>query len=213
MQIMPQTYAELRFRYHLGADPYAPRSNILAGAAYLHELHDRYGPAGFLAAYNAGPGRYEDYLMCGRPLPQETRNYVAALAPKIGVPTLPRQPESTFVPSPSPKFVANYASGAQATMVSEKRFAPRMSPFENQWNTRTGTLFVALHDAFERTSSSMEMVDVTALEPSPNRTLSAIPASGEHQRDRVSKAAQGSLEPSGNALFAVRSGHSSKVSP
>ena len=106
MQIMPETYAELRLRYHLGADPYAPRSNILAGAAYLHELHDRYGPAGFLAAYNAGPGRYEDYLMRGRPLPEETRNYVATLAPKIGVPALPRHAESTFVPSPSPKFVA-----------------------------------------------------------------------------------------------------------
>ena len=54
MQIMPETYAELRLRYHLGADPYEPRNNILAGAAYLREMHDRFGPGGFLAAYKRG---------------------------------------------------------------------------------------------------------------------------------------------------------------
>jgi Transglycosylase SLT domain len=43
MQVMPETYAELRLRYHLGADPYKPRNNILAGAAYLREMHDRFG--------------------------------------------------------------------------------------------------------------------------------------------------------------------------
>jgi soluble lytic murein transglycosylase-like protein len=37
MQIMPETYAELRLRHHLGVDPYAPRNNILAGAAYLRD--------------------------------------------------------------------------------------------------------------------------------------------------------------------------------
>lgn len=82
MQIMPETWAYLRARHRLGRDPYDPRDNILAGAAYLRELHDRYGSPGFLAAYNAGPGRYEDYL-AGRPLPSETRAYVAALAPLI----------------------------------------------------------------------------------------------------------------------------------
>ena len=83
MQIMPATWAYLRARYRLGSDPYDPRDNILAGAAYLHELHDRYGSPGFLAAYNAGPGRYEEHLT-GRPLPAETRAYVATLAPQIG---------------------------------------------------------------------------------------------------------------------------------
>lgn len=83
MQIMPATWAELRARHRLGSDPYDPRDNILAGAAYLRELHDRYGSPGFLAAYNAGPGRYEEHL-AGRPLPTETRAYVATLAPQIG---------------------------------------------------------------------------------------------------------------------------------
>ncbi len=84
MQIMPQTWADLRVRHGLGADPYDPRDNILAGTAYLREMHDRYGSPGFLAAYNAGPGRYEEHLTTGRALPAETRAYVAALAPLIG---------------------------------------------------------------------------------------------------------------------------------
>src|SRR3546814_1702548 len=46
-------------------------------------MHDRYGPPGFLAAYNAGPRRYEQHL-AGRPLPAETRAYLAALAPLVG---------------------------------------------------------------------------------------------------------------------------------
>jgi membrane-bound lytic murein transglycosylase B len=83
MQIMPRTWIELRDRYGLGADPYDPRDNILAGAAYIRELHDRYGTQGFLAAYNAGPRRYERHLATGRPLPDETRMYVATLAPLI----------------------------------------------------------------------------------------------------------------------------------
>lgn len=84
MQIMPATWADLRARHGLGNDPYDPRDNILAGAAYLREMHDRYGSPGFLAAYNAGPGRYEEYRATGRQLPAETRAYVAALAPIIG---------------------------------------------------------------------------------------------------------------------------------
>jgi soluble lytic murein transglycosylase-like protein len=83
MQIMPKTWTELRARYGLGADPFDPRDNILAGAAYIRELRDRYGAPGFLAAYNAGPGRYERHLATGRPLLDETQAYVATLAPMI----------------------------------------------------------------------------------------------------------------------------------
>jgi soluble lytic murein transglycosylase-like protein len=83
MQIMPETWAELRVRYGLGADPFDVRDNILAGSAYIRELYARYGAPGFLAAYNAGPGRYERHLATGRPLPEETQAYVATLAPMI----------------------------------------------------------------------------------------------------------------------------------
>ena len=84
MQIMPDTWAGLRRRYKLGVNPYDAHDNIIAGAAYLRELHDRYGIPGFLAAYNAGPARWEDHLAAGRPLPAETRAYLARLAPVVG---------------------------------------------------------------------------------------------------------------------------------
>jgi len=85
MQIMPATWAGLRARYGLGPDPLDVRDNIMAGAAYLREMHDRYGNVtAMLAAYNAGPGRYDDYLSRGRPLPPETVGYLAQLAPSVG---------------------------------------------------------------------------------------------------------------------------------
>lgn len=85
MQVMPGTWADLRVRYQLGRDPYQPRDNILAGAAYLREMWDRYGNvAAMLAAYNAGPDRYDDHRATGRPLPAETRAYIATLAPDLG---------------------------------------------------------------------------------------------------------------------------------
>jgi hypothetical protein len=79
MGFMPKTWAELRARYQLGADPFDPHDNIFAGAAYLRELYNRFGEAGFLAAYNAGPTRFEDYLAGRRPLRDETMDYLAKL--------------------------------------------------------------------------------------------------------------------------------------
>lgn len=91
MQVMPGTYAELRDRYALGDDPYHPYDNIMAGTAYLREMYDRFASPGFLAAYNGGPRRFEDYLWRRGRMPDETRNYVAKIAPRIaGV--SPRQP-------------------------------------------------------------------------------------------------------------------------
>lgn len=90
MQIMPDTWTELRTRYQLGSDPFDPHDNVIAGSAYLRELLDRFGSvSAMLAAYNAGPGRYDDYLATGRPLPTETREYVNKLAPLLGGKSLP----------------------------------------------------------------------------------------------------------------------------
>ena len=83
MQIMPETYAQLRQDYGLGANPFDPHDNIMAGAAYLREMDDLYGAPGFLAAYNAGPERYNDHLVTGQPLPAETQNYLSRLKPLI----------------------------------------------------------------------------------------------------------------------------------
>jgi soluble lytic murein transglycosylase-like protein len=85
MQLMPGTWGEVRAELRLGGDPFDLRDNVLAGAFYLRQLLDRFGPRGFLAAYHAGPGRYEQYLAEGRALPVATRLYVARLAPGIGL--------------------------------------------------------------------------------------------------------------------------------
>ncbi|MFT8855107.1 transglycosylase SLT domain-containing protein [Acetobacter orientalis] len=84
MQLMPATYADMQSQYNLGSDPYDPHDNIQAGAAYIRLMYDRYGAPGFLAAYNAGPNRVDDYLNSGRSLPDETVNYVAAITPHLG---------------------------------------------------------------------------------------------------------------------------------
>jgi soluble lytic murein transglycosylase-like protein len=76
MQLMPATWAAMRQRLSLGSDPYDPHDNILAGAEWLEELHERYGSIGFLAAYHAGPERYEDFLAGRQLLPDETINYI-----------------------------------------------------------------------------------------------------------------------------------------
>ena len=83
MQVMPGTYDELRQRHNLGDDAYDPHDNILAGVAYMREMYDIYGAPGFLAAYNAGPNRLDDYLSNNRPLPDETRRYVAMTGPNL----------------------------------------------------------------------------------------------------------------------------------
>ena len=84
MQVMPQTYAELRDQYSLGPDPYNPHDNIIAGAGYIRQMYDRFGSPAFLAAYNAGPQRVEDYMAGRGGLPNETVNYLAAIAPRLG---------------------------------------------------------------------------------------------------------------------------------
>lgn len=85
MQIMPGSWVDLSARYNLGIDPFDPHDNIFAGAAYLREMLDRFGSEGFLAAYNAGPKRYEEHLTTGRALPEETRAYLSKLEPLTGI--------------------------------------------------------------------------------------------------------------------------------
>jgi len=210
MQIMPETYAELRLRYHLGADPYAPRDNILAGAAYLREMRDRFGPGGFLAAYNAGPGRYEDYLTRGRPIPEETRNYVAVLAPIIGVSAIPRHPESASTPSRMTTFGTADDNRAQSSTPTESGFASGISQLDKRHDARTLTLFAIQNAALERTSANARMVDMTALEPSIDGALSPPSAAAERLWIHTSAPLRLSLTPSSETLFARRSAHTGK---
>ncbi|WP_395678664.1 transglycosylase SLT domain-containing protein [Inquilinus sp.] len=83
MQVMPATYEELRQKHGLGSDPYDPENNIMAGTAYIRELYEMYGSPGFLGAYNAGPGRYRQYVEGGRSLPSETRRYMDVVGTQI----------------------------------------------------------------------------------------------------------------------------------
>lgn len=83
MQLEPGTYQEMEIRYGLSNDPFNPWDNIMAGAAYLHEMYQIYGSPGFLAAYNCGPGRLDAYIHYHRPLPEQTITYVAMIAPNI----------------------------------------------------------------------------------------------------------------------------------
>lgn len=153
MQVMPDTWAELRARYRLGHDPYDPRDNILAGTAYLREMFDRYGNvSAMLAAYNAGPGRYDEYLATGRTLPAETRAYVATLAPVLGGAAASDPPSAAPPPPPdwreAPLFVMRLTS-AQATAApsSEARSGdpPAAAPVRDPADTepQDGSMFVA----------------------------------------------------------------------
>lgn len=118
MQVMPATYAELRRDLGLGSDPLAIRDNVLAGVAYLRRMFDRYGTPGFLAAYNAGPGRWEAHLAGVRPLPVETIRYVERLAAISGgtsiVTTVRASPDLPPSPFTAPLFAPRRAARGAA---------------------------------------------------------------------------------------------------
>jgi hypothetical protein len=120
MQIMPETWAELRLRYDLGNDPYDPHDNILAGTAYLRELRERYGAPGLLAAYNAGPARYEEHL-AGRPLPAETQAYLQKLVLIIGSDIAASSAVAGLRPSAATLFVVRSESSKTAVRLRPGR--------------------------------------------------------------------------------------------
>lgn len=87
MQLMPGTWQELTVRYALGRDPFDPRANMLGGALYLAEMIGRYGWPHALAAYHAGPGRLNQMLQTGRPLPSATISYMFGIGERSSIPT------------------------------------------------------------------------------------------------------------------------------
>lgn len=85
MQVLPATYVEMAAQHRLGANPFDARDNIMAGAAYLRWLHQKYGYPAMFAAYNAGPGRLEQHLVHGVTLPAETRAYVGGITHNLNL--------------------------------------------------------------------------------------------------------------------------------
>ncbi|NII11395.1 transglycosylase SLT domain-containing protein [Oleiagrimonas sp. C23AA] len=93
MQLLPSTASLVARRYNIGygggQDLYNPRTNIALGTHYLSQMAGRYNGAPWLAsaAYNAGPGRVDQWLAARGDLPpdvfvatipfHETRDYVA----------------------------------------------------------------------------------------------------------------------------------------
>lgn len=99
MQVMPETYRDMRVAYGLGDNPHDPRDNILAGTAYLRWLKEKYGYPKMFAAYNAGPATFEASTGT-RKLPKETRDYVKRISTILGI------EEPTTVPAQPVKAVA-----------------------------------------------------------------------------------------------------------
>jgi hypothetical protein len=85
MQVLPATYDQMAEQQRLGANPFDARDNIMAGAAYLRWLHQKYGFPAMFAAYNAGPKRLEQHLEHGVTLPAETRAYVGGITKQLKV--------------------------------------------------------------------------------------------------------------------------------
>ncbi|WP_210529186.1 lytic transglycosylase domain-containing protein [Rubellimicrobium arenae] len=122
-QFMPAT-AALRGL----ADPFNPAEAILASAAYLGDLRERFGNLGLAAAaYNAGEERVARYLSGGG-LPGETRAYVVAITGH-GVdewrdgPT----PEPDLALSPGVPFAQACRARAEARALPG--FEPRLRPW------------------------------------------------------------------------------------
>jgi soluble lytic murein transglycosylase-like protein len=155
MQIMPETWSALRQRYGLGADPFDPHDNIIAGTAYLRELCDRYGVPGCLAAYNSGPARYDEHLMTGRPLPAETQAYLAVLTPVV------------VGDSPGDKILraaagSDWATSSLFAAHADRRLAASSAPFAAPRRGLVPT-------AWQRTSAQPDrlFVPVLSREPGP----------------------------------------------
>jgi len=112
MQVMPDTYRDMRQRLGLGVDPFDPHDNILAGTAFLRAMYDRYGYPGFFAAYNAGPQRFDDYLLHGISLPDETLHYLSTIAPGLHQAVEAMRPEAVSPPSDAVRHVTSRSENA-----------------------------------------------------------------------------------------------------
>jgi soluble lytic murein transglycosylase-like protein len=84
MQLLPSTGAELApivgVEWHGPQTLFDPVANVRLGVAYLRQLTDRYNGSvrTALVAYNWGPGRIDQFVRAGDPLPREYSQLVLA---------------------------------------------------------------------------------------------------------------------------------------
>ena len=189
MQVMPQTYSTLRARLGLGANAYDPHDNVMAGAAYLREMHDRYGDAGFLAAYNAGPARYKEFRDGGRSLPSETILYMARLGPMLGVdvgetPTRNAQ-NVTVKPEEAPIFVSPRGTELAADMRSNASPPVRLASVGLPAGQQSTAFFTARQPSPTSTSPAAQAVAPTTIGAPPSTTPGAVSVQPGTERDDI----------------------------
>lgn len=132
MQLMPATWEALRARLNLGDNPHDPHDNIIAATAYLRMMYDQFGYPGLFGAYNAGPGRYGEYLRGQSRLPVETIAYMASVGRARS------QPEVT-VQQAKPRTVFSLLYPVQ----SDRENAPVVTK-----QPASNSLFITLNTAF-----------------------------------------------------------------
>jgi hypothetical protein len=112
-------------------DPFDPIEALKNSASYLRDLKTRFGNLGLAAAaYNAGPGRVAAWLSNHRPLPSETRNYVAIItgwtADEWASATPPKTTETTIPQGVPCTRLANL-------ILAPKEQAQRMAAYVPRW--------------------------------------------------------------------------------
>jgi len=112
-------------------DPFDPIEALEHSARYLRDLKARFGNLGLAAAaYNAGPGRVSAWLNNHRPLPGETRNYVAIItgwtADEWASPNPPKTSETTIPQGVPCTRLANL-------ILAPKEQAQRMAAYVPRW--------------------------------------------------------------------------------
>ncbi len=125
MQLMPGTATQLGV-----TDALDPQDNVTGGSRYLRELLERYNfdLVKALAAYNAGPGRVEQYQ--GVPPFRETRAYVARIVHDYNKKKIAQEKEAKRLealnhpPQRIPNRVSNTASTKAVSKQSHKTSSP-----------------------------------------------------------------------------------------
>jgi hypothetical protein len=125
-QFMPATAG-----YRGLVDPFDPIEALKHSAGYLHDLQSQFGNLGLAAAgYNAGPARVSAWLAGRRPLPAETRNYVAIItgwtADEWASPSPPQTAETTIPQGVPCTQLANL-------ILAPKEEAQRIASYVPRW--------------------------------------------------------------------------------